>query len=355
MLINEKPLISVIVPVYNVQEYLDKCVYTIRNQTYKNLEIILIDDGSTDMSGKKCDEYQKNDSRIKVVHKKNAGLGYARNSGLDIATGKYVLFVDSDDFLELEMIEKLYYQLVKTNSDTSYCGYYKYYDDEYIEKVSSGYNEKIFCNREIIENVLLEMISGKPEQKKEALLSMSVWHALYSNEIINESKLRFVSEREYISEDIIFHIEYLQKAKKVCYIDTPLYFYRCNNSGSLTHRYDPNEFNRHKVQVEKINKELSKILNESEYCERTQRYLLGRLRTCIQKSITYKKHNKDFKLIKQIKNIINDEEVRRVIKQYPYNKNSMQLRIFNFFVDYKLYYGIIILIKTKALTRRERF
>lgn len=355
MLKNEKPLISVIVPVYNVQEYLDKCIYTIINQTYKNLEIILIDDGSTDMSGKKCDEYQKYDSRIKVVHKKNAGLGYARNSGLDIATGKYILFVDSDDFLELEIIEKLYFKLSKTNSDTSYCGYYRYYDDEHIEKVPAEYNEKIFCNREIIDNVLLEMVAGKPEQKKEALLSMSVWHALYSNEIIKDNKLRFVSEREYISEDIIFDIAYLQKAKKVCYIDTPLYFYRCNNFASLTHRYDPNEFNRHKVQVEKINKELSKILDESEYCDRTQRYLLGRLRTCVQKAITYKKHNKDFKLVKQIKNMINDEEVRRVIKQYPYNKNTLQLKVFNFFVDYKLYYGIIILIKIKALTRRERF
>lgn len=355
MLINEKPLISVIVPVYNVQEYLDKCVYTIRNQTYKNLEIILIDDGSTDMSGEKCDEYQKNDSRIKVVHKKNAGLGYARNSGLDIATGKYILFVDSDDFLDLEIIEKLYYQLSKTKSDTSYCGYYKYYDDEHIERVPAEYNEKTFYNKEIIENVLLEMVSGKPEQKKEALLSMSVWHALYSNEIIKENKLRFVSEREYISEDIIFDIEYLQKAKKVCYIDTPLYFYRCNNSGSLTHRYDPNEFDRHKVQVEKINTELGKILDESEYCERTQRYLLGRLRTCIQKAITYKKHNKEFELIDQIKNIVNDEEVRRIIKQYPYNKNTLQLRVFNFFVDYKLYYGIILLIKMKGLIRRDRF
>ena len=127
----------------------------------------MVDDGSTDMSGKKCDEYQKYDSRVKVVHKKNAGLGYARNSGLDIATGKYILFVDSDDFLELEIIEKLYCQLFKTNSDTSYCGYYKYYNNEHIDKVPAEYNEKTFCNREIIDNVLLEMVSGKPEQKKE--------------------------------------------------------------------------------------------------------------------------------------------------------------------------------------------
>lgn len=355
MLIDEKPLISVIVPIYNVQDYLDKCIYTVQNQTYKNLEIILIDDGSTDASGKKCDKYKENDLRIKVIHKENSGLGYARNSGLDIATGNYILFVDSDDFLDLKMVEKLYNELLKTKSDTSYCGYFKYYDDYHIEEVPAEYNNRIFCDKEIIYDVLLEMVSGKPEQKKEALLSMSVWHALYSNEIIKENNLRFVSERDYISEDIIFDIAYLQKAKRVCYIDTPLYFYRCNNTGSLTHRYESNEFNRHKIQVNKLNIELKKILEEYEYCERTQRYLLGRLRTCIQKAITYKKHNKQFKLLKEIKQLVNDKEVRKVIKQYPYKKNTIQLKIFNFLVDYKLYYGVILLIQIKGLTRRNRF
>lgn len=100
-------LISLIIPVFNVEKYLDKCVETIVNQTYSNLEIILVDDGSTDSSGEKCDYWKKKDNRIIVIHKKNGGLSSARNAGIEIATGKYISFIDSDDFIDLKMIEIL--------------------------------------------------------------------------------------------------------------------------------------------------------------------------------------------------------------------------------------------------------
>lgn len=100
-------LISVIIPIYNVEKYLDKCIETVINQTYSNLEIILVDDGSTDLSGKKCDEWKKKDKRIIVVHKENGGLSSARNAGIDIATGKYISFIDSDDFVESQIFEVL--------------------------------------------------------------------------------------------------------------------------------------------------------------------------------------------------------------------------------------------------------
>ena len=107
-------LVSVIVAIYNVEKYLKQCIESIQKQTYKNLEIILVNDGSLDNCGYMCDEYLKNDSRIKVIHKKNEGLGLARNSGLEIATGKYVVFVDSDDWIDRHMIEK-WLQWQKTN------------------------------------------------------------------------------------------------------------------------------------------------------------------------------------------------------------------------------------------------
>ena len=116
---NEK--ISVIVPVYNVKLYLHKCVDSILNQTYQNIEVLLIDDGSTDGSSDICDSYTEKDSRIKVVHKKNGGLSSARNTGLDMATGEYILFVDSDDYIDIEMIRRLYDALVKTGADMSVC------------------------------------------------------------------------------------------------------------------------------------------------------------------------------------------------------------------------------------------
>ena len=103
--------ISVIVPVYNVERYMDRCLNSIVSQTYRNLEILLIDDGSTDCGGEKCDQWKKKDDRIQVIHQKNSGLYAARNRGLDSATGKYIIFVDSDDYVANELIEELYYVL----------------------------------------------------------------------------------------------------------------------------------------------------------------------------------------------------------------------------------------------------
>ena len=105
-------MLSIIVPVYNVEKYIGKCIESIVNQTYKDLEIILVDDGSTDNSGKICDEWARKDKRIKVIHKKNGGLSDARNAGLDICTGDYIGFVDSDDYIELNMYEDLLIQMM---------------------------------------------------------------------------------------------------------------------------------------------------------------------------------------------------------------------------------------------------
>ena len=107
-MLDEKDIISIIVPVYNVEKYLDKCIDSIINQTYKNIEIILIDDGSTDQSSAICDKYSKLDKSIKVIHKKNGGISDARNEGTKITTGSYLMFIDSDDYIDSNMIEELY-------------------------------------------------------------------------------------------------------------------------------------------------------------------------------------------------------------------------------------------------------
>ena len=114
-------LISVIVPVYNVEQYLERCINSIINQTYKNLEIILVDDGSTDSSGSICDTLYTSDNRILVIHQDNGGLSCARNTGIDHNRGKYVTFVDSDDWIDIRMIEKLYSRIIKDNSQIAFC------------------------------------------------------------------------------------------------------------------------------------------------------------------------------------------------------------------------------------------
>lgn len=115
-------MVSVIVPVYNVEPYLRKCLYSVLGQTYRDLEIIVVDDGSTDASRAICDEYKSSDSRIQVIHQINKGLSEARNNGIDIATGEYILFVDGDDWIELNTVECLLQACVENNADVSCCG-----------------------------------------------------------------------------------------------------------------------------------------------------------------------------------------------------------------------------------------
>ena len=351
----DEPLVSIVVPVYNVSKYLRKNFDTLKKQTYKNIEILFIDDGSTDSSGDLCELFKKEDKRVKVIHKKNEGLGYARNTGIESANGKYIMFIDSDDFVHIEMVEKLMKNLLETNSDTSYCGYFEYYNEDKIINKPAFYNNRTFEKEEIINNILLNMIASNPSEKNDSLLSMSVWHAVYSIDIIKKNNIFFPSEREYISEDIIFDIKYLTKSKKISYISDQLYYYRCNNNNSLTHRYSINEFEMHKKVVDKINEELSKILDIKVYINRTDRYLLGRLRTCIQKATSYKEDNKNFKLRMHIKKLINDEQISKILERYPYYQNPLIQRIFNFFVKEKFVIGLIILVKFNNIRKNKRF
>ena len=133
-----EPLISVIVPVYNVAPYLDRCIKSIISQTYKNLEIILVDDGSTDESGVMCDHYAKLDDRIIVIHKVKGGASSARNAGLDHANGNYIGFVDSDDYIGKDMYNQLYHDLEESHADVACCGFYHHYEGQTLKNYNNS-------------------------------------------------------------------------------------------------------------------------------------------------------------------------------------------------------------------------
>ena len=279
----EGHLISIIVPIYNVSKYLDRCMESLLKQTYTNIEIIMVDDGSPDDCGNKCDCFAKKDDRIKVIHKKNAGLGMARNSGLDIAKGKYVAFIDSDDYVDIAMMEKLYHRLQESEADTSFCRYYNVSAKGENVLAEETYKKDIYQGEEI-KDLLLGMIGSLPDKPGDVEIGMSVWKGLYSLELINEYNIRFPSEREYISEDIIFHIDYLQQAHKVVIEDSANYYY-CDNGGSLTKSYKASRFAMEKILFEKEKVELNKIFHSKEYEQRLYKSFLGRIRRCISQEV----------------------------------------------------------------------
>lgn len=225
--------VSIIVPIFNVEKYLDRCMQSLISQTLEDIEIIMVDDGSLDNCPKLCDDYAKMDSRIKVIHKKNGGLSDARNAGLDVANGEYVAFVDSDDYTSLEAYETLYSKAKEVNADIVYAGF-KYQN-------ADGTVDNCFLLDHTFEDVneitqfLGSMIyDTKPREKS---VWMSVWNGIYRRELLERNKIRFKSEREYLSEDIIFHAQLIPLCKRIVCIPKTFYNY-CYNGTSLTRKFN---------------------------------------------------------------------------------------------------------------------
>lgn len=211
-----EPIISVIIPVYKVEKYLHKCVSSVMSQSYKNLEIILIDDGSPDNCPKLCDDFALMDSRIKVIHKTNGGLSSARNAGLDIATGDYIAFVDSDDWVENNAYEEMLKLADKSGAEIVCCGAVKTDGEKDIEKCFCYYPTGTVCSaKDIVRDILTDKIGSQ------------VWRALYSRKCWE--KLRFPDGRLY--EDIPTTFKAYLMANKVAFIDECYYKYRMNMNG----------------------------------------------------------------------------------------------------------------------------
>lgn len=204
-------LISVIVPIYKVEKYLKKCVESILEQTYSNLDIILVDDGSPDNCGDIIEEFRKKDERIRTIHQKNGGLSDARNSGIKIAKGKYIVCIDSDDWIEKNMIEVLYNDIINTNSDISVCEFVEEDDFQNILSTKKYTNEIIeFNSKEALKSLI-----------KQDILTNHAWNKLYKASLFEGVEY----PKGQLMEDVSTTYKLFEKANKIVYQNTSLYHY----------------------------------------------------------------------------------------------------------------------------------
>ena len=323
---DKHPLISVIIPVFNVAPYLNRCMETIVSQTYTNLQIIMVDDGSTDFSGSLCDQWKKADNRIKVIHKKNEGLGMARNSGIKAAEGEYFLFVDSDDYVDKVMAEKLLQTLVIQQADICYSGFV----DVSIngeERAGVPPEKLIYSGDEIMADFIGEALGAVPETSRNCFAGMSACAALYRASLFREEEVFFRKEEKVLCEDLFFNIAICRYARKVVLLPECFYYY-CANESSLTKRYKKDRYEVAKHMKRLLDTELKDCgAGNISFRQRIDRNYMDNLITCMKQEVAFRKQNGKDWCMRRLKEMAEDETTLQVLKTYPIKKMEKKQRI----------------------------
>ena len=219
-------LVSVIVPIYNVENYIDKCVESICNQSYENIEVILVDDGSPDQCPTICDEWGRRDSRVRVVHKKNGGLSSARNAGIALAKGSYLAFIDGDDFVSKDYIETLIYACEENNVKVSACGYVEYYSENK-QIIRCGESTYAISGEEAIKDIFT--------MKND--IHVVAWNKLYAKELFEENDILYPVGK--IHEDVFTTYKFFANVDKVIYVNKPCYYYVQREGSIINQSFNP--------------------------------------------------------------------------------------------------------------------
>lgn len=300
-------LISVIIPVYNVKEYLNKCIESVVNQTYKDLEIILIDDGSTDGSEIMCDNWQKKDPRIIIIHQENRGLSAARNSGIKRATGKYICFVDSDDFISNDYVEILYNNLIYNNVDISMCGFVDYYSESKMVSKIKKIKSKIYnkMDAQIYLNVL-------------GYFDVASWNKLYKKELFDG--LQFPEGKTCEDWHIMFKV--LDKVDRIYYDSSVKYYYRKRENSITTSK---------NIRFDAIEAALSAIdfYKKNEYTKVLPYAYQSLMVSCLG-IINHMIYSNNYFQLEKVMNIVNENRKFVSLKKIKFMK-KIQLFIFMYF------------------------
>jgi glycosyltransferase involved in cell wall biosynthesis len=319
------PKISIIIPVYNVEEYLPRCIDSLRNQSFQNLEIILVDDGSPDNSGKICDEYALKDARIKVIHKENGRAYDARNKGLDMATGDFIGFMDSDDFIHPEMYQSLYDLLIKYDTDIAQCCFIKVQSGEIIPPIPDN-SPQVYSNEE----ALAQLYS-------DASIEFSViWNKIYKKELVQNVRFK----KAFIHDDEFFTYKLLYAASKVVAVESQFYYYYQSPNSMIRSTFSDRKMEYAEAMEERLTFFREKGL--------TDLYILAQKRYCLWILYFYYMYSNELQNYPELRKSlmrrfeINSFEVRNV-ERHPWRlKQSLKMAksfptLFGFIIYHRMF------------------
>jgi glycosyltransferase involved in cell wall biosynthesis len=338
----KNPLVSVIVPIYNVEKYLEQCLLSIVNQTYYNLEIILVNDGSTDNSFKIIDNFKEKDQRIKVFNQINQGNSAARNTGLNSALGDFIMFVDSDDWIAESICSQLVDTIIEYNADVVLTSFN--YEYEYKSIPSKLFKSKlVFEKSDYIKFYRKILGPTKKELSKPADLDKlsTVWGKLYKSTLIKNNKVQFEDIKLIgAGEDLLFNLEVLINAKTAICLPNSLYHYRKINLTSFTKHFKPNLFNKWSEALFQKIRALTENDNELKIAFNNRIIL-----SIIQLGLNEIRNPKGYSdRIKNIKQILNDPLYRTAYKQLELKYFPLHWKLFFAFAKYKIVVGVYVML-----------
>lgn len=340
-----KGLVSVVLPIYNVEKYIDCCVQSVVSQSYENLEIILVDDGSPDNCPQICDEWARRDKRIKVIHKQNEGLGMARNTGIENATGEYICFFDSDDYIARNTIMDVYSVARNTKADIVTFGYSNVGTDGKVKKeVIPLITKTLFEGEEVQKDFLAKLITDNPQTGEKSCLSISAWASFFSMDLIRRTGWRFVSEREIIAEDVYSMLVLYKSVGKVAVLPKALYFYR-ENSNSLSRSYRKDRFEKICFFYERCLEIQKQLMYGEAIAMRVSSVFVG-FAIGAMKMIVSSQLNKKEK-IAELQVVVNNAYIQKIIHELKWKHGGLGEKLLIMFMRHKWYIWCYILVKIR--------
>ena len=319
----EFPRVSVIIPVYNVEKYLTACVKSIQNQTLSEIEIVLVDDGSPDKCGELADKLALEDTRIRVIHRQNGGLGAARNSGLAVAAGEYVSFVDSDDWIDREMLASMYSEAIRVSADIVFSGMRIVKSGTIIDEYSHPFSGRVLDSENDIFALRQSFYGSAPNKTKIDPVPVSVCSGLYSMNLIKSYGLKFKSVR---SEDIFFNTVACRAAKRVSFVSGAFYNYRKDDQPSITSSDGANTTDSY---LDLFNKIVA-LANEEEFHKdecliRAKRFIVDNCRVLVSRiqSDALPKER-----VAEVERLASAAIVRFAVDKYPSSALPMSQQVF---------------------------
>lgn len=343
-----QPKVSIVVPMYNVEQYIKKCINSLLEQTLYNIEVVLVDDGSPDRCGEIADNYSLRDNRVKVVHQMNGGLGPARNAGVEVASGEYIAFVDGDDWVKSDMYEKLYAIAKKDCADIVVSGHCDVVNGVAVVKKVHPLAGQTLNTVENIKKIRKNLFGHAPRDKIVEAFPMSVCMSIYKRSLFKNHELRF---QKILSEDTIFNLSAYKIAKVISFTPDTDYCYRKEEQNSITHSFSRDKLLIYQEFLQVLEKRAEEE-KDTECILRTKKMAIDYCRLYVgivdnsQESFSKKKM--------YVKEFAEKEDIKKFWANYPIDKLPSQQKIFHSMIEHKWYGMTLILNRLRQLSKSRR-